>query len=118
MPRFEPESATARMLAARRHRSKAYGERNELIAVLARLWPAHIMPVAGAMHTLDERKIICVHGPTGHLAWPITDDEARVQFKDVEQLEESHWDRATHYDRTMRLALIDFGPSKKGRKKR
>ncbi len=110
MARYEPESATGRMKAARRHRERAYAERNELISVLTRLYPAHVMPVGGSLSSVsDGRAVICIHSPAGQLAWLVSTEEADQTFASLPRLTEAHWDKSTRADRSERLAALRKG---------
>lgn len=110
MAHHEPDSATGRMKAARRHRERAYAARNELISVLARLWPSHVMPVAGHLSNLaDGRAVICIHSPAGQLAWIVSTEEADETFAALPRIEENHWDKSTSAVRSERLAMIRKG---------
>lgn len=107
MAHYAPTSTTGRMEAARRHRAKAYGERNELIGVLTRLFPAHVGPVAGNLHKLTERSVVCVHLPTNDVAcWVVTQEEVDEYFDHVPRIDVNHWDRATRDERSVRLRKI------------
>jgi hypothetical protein len=130
MANLEPTSATGRMEAARRHRARAYAERNELIAVLARLYESHLMPAAGGLKTLTTRGVVCIHSPAGLLCWVVTAEEADEYFGRMKRVDVNHWDHSTRADRSARLAKLTKlppaipGPKKKkkaavkGRKKR
>lgn len=110
MAHHEPDSATGRMKAARRHRERAYAERNELIGVLTRLWPSHVMPVAGPLSSLkDGRAVICIHSPAGQLAWILSTEEADETFAALPRLTDGHWDRSTRAQRSERLAMLRKG---------
>lgn len=107
MANYEPESPTGRMKAARRHRAKAYAARNELLALLARSMPAHIMPSKGALKTLSERMVLCIHPPDGKpIAWVITSEEAEDHFATIAHIAESHWDGAKQDERTNRINAL------------
>lgn len=98
------------MKAARRHRERAYADRNELIAVLTRLWPSHVMPVTGPLSSLkDGRAVLCIHSPAGQLAWIISTEEADETFAALPRLAENHWDKATRAQRSERLAMLRHG---------
>jgi hypothetical protein len=120
MARTEPESATGRMKAARRHRARAYAERNELIGVLARMYPSHLMPVAANLKDLSERSVVCIHSPAGLLCWIITKEEAEDYFVATKRIDENHWDRSTRADRSARLAKLTAAakPAPKTKKKK
>jgi hypothetical protein len=106
------------MEAARRHRSKAYAERNELIAVLARLWESHLMPVSGTLGTLTKRSVVCIHSPAGLLCWVITEEEADEYFKPMKRIAANHWDKSTRGQRSKRLAELTALPPPTAARKR
>jgi len=107
MAHYEPDSATGRMKAARRHRERAYAERNELIGVLTRLWPSHVMPVSANLSSLaDGRAVICIHSPAGQLAWILSVEEADETFPALPRITENHWDRSTRTERSARLSML------------
>jgi hypothetical protein len=110
MPNPAPTTATGRMEAARRHRSRAYAERNELIGVLARLWDSHLMPVTGALGTLNKRSVVCIHSPAGLLCWVVTKEEAEEYFAPMTHIDENHWDKSTRVERSKRLAELTALP--------
>jgi hypothetical protein len=106
------------MDAARRHRSRAYAERNELIAVLARLWDSHLMPVTGALGTLNKRAVVCIHSPAGLLCWVVTKEEAEEYFGPMTHIDTNHWDKSTRVERSKRLAELTALPAPKLPRKR
>lgn len=108
MAHFQPDSASAQRDAARRHTHRAYGDRNELLAILARVFPSHLMPVQGNLAPLDERTVLCIHTPKGQLAWVL--DRSEIEpFEGLERLSESHYDGARKTDRSDRIVeLIDL----------
>lgn len=111
MARYEPETVTGRMNAARRHRKRAFGERNEVIGVLARLWPSHVMPVTSHLTPLSAGRVaLCIHSPAGLLCWIITEEEAVDEFPTLDRIGENHWDRSTRKIRSERLAQIGATP--------
>jgi hypothetical protein len=114
--RQQPSSASGQRDAARRHTHRAYDERNELLAVFARMWDAHLMPVAGALEKLDERRVLCIHSPAGQVAYVLSAEEAE-DFAYLETLDESHWDRCTRLGRSERLASLGVTGAKKKLKK-
>lgn len=119
MANLEPTSATGRMEAARRHRARAYAERNELIGVLARLYESHLMPAAGGLKTLTTRGVVCIHSPAGLLCWIVTAEEADEYFGRMKRVDVNHWDHSTRADRSARLAkLTTLPPAIPGPKKK
>jgi hypothetical protein len=102
----EPESLTGKMKAARRHRSRAYAERNELIAWMARMYESHLMPASGGLKTLSTRAVVCIHSPAGLLCWVVTQEEVDDYFKPMKWIDSNHWDKSTRGERSRRLAEI------------
>ncbi len=113
MANREPASVTGRMEAARRHRSRAYAERNELIGVLARLWESHLMPASGGLGTLNKRSVVCIHSPAGLLCWVVSAEEAEDYFKPMKRIDDNHWDSSTRAVRSKRLAELTALPAPK-----
>lgn len=113
-PKDTTLSATDQREAARRNRRKAFAARNELIAVLARLWPSHLMPiqkqsvlatVLDAEHS--PRMTVCIHHPTvGILWWMVTPEEVETYFSWMPRERTSHWDRSSTAERSERLKRI------------
>lgn len=103
-----PTSATGRMEAARKHTTAMFADRNELLRVLAAIFPSHIMPVArgpkGGLVDLDRRAVLCIHVPEP-AAW-VLDQSELAPFADLERLKLSHWKGATRADRTALLAEL------------
>lgn len=103
-----PTTATGRMEAARKHTTATFADRNELLRVLAAIFPAHIMPVArgpkGGLVDLDRRAVLCIHVPEP-LAW-VLDQSELEPFADLERLSVSHWKGATRADRSALLAEL------------
>lgn len=109
-----PSSKTAERDAARHHREKAYAARNELIALLARIWPSHVTPVSkGTLSTLNkldpehQRRTICIHPPTGEvICWMVSLKEVEEHFAFVPTADQTHWDGATNAERTARINAL------------
>ena len=91
----------------RREKDQAYWERNQLVAVLSRLFPAHL-----ALHEEDDpnwdpewRNIVCIHIPRiGQCAWHIKTQE-KWYFSHLE-FEVNDWDghsTSKKYERLRRL---------------
>lgn len=116
-PTEQDESATARMRAARRHRARAYAERNELIGVLARLYPSCRMPVQGALSTVNDgapearRQVVCIETPVGKLYWVVSEDEVDGYFKPIKWKQKNDWDGSTRADRSACLAKLTALPT-------
>lgn len=93
-------AADARASAAERERDAAYTERAQLVAALARLYPAHWQqPTA-----LDPAgyRIICVHTPGGMAGWHIAEHDASLFDSDL-PIEPSHYDGHTTVEKYRRL---------------
>jgi hypothetical protein len=80
--------------------------RNEVIAVLTRIWESHLMPPAGALKTLDRRRVVCIHSPAEHLWWTIDVDEIDPHFTHLERTTVNHWDKSTRAEQTARLEML------------
>lgn len=63
--------------AATKAKDEAYRERNMLVAVLSKVYPAHLLlhPDSDKTWDADWRHIICVHLPTGQATWHVHDSE-------------------------------------------
>lgn len=105
LPPLTPVAAEARVEALETAKDGAYRERDQLVAVLTKVFPAHM-----ALHTdpdwEDEwRHIICVHLPTGQATWHIHDSEQPL-FAHLGQTAD-HWDGHTTDEKYARLAALD-----------
>jgi hypothetical protein len=98
-------AARAERDAARRHRKQFAYARNEVIAVLTRIWESHLMPPAGLLKTLDERMVVCIHSPAGHLWWAIESDEVDPLFSHL-KTRPNDWDKSTRAVQSERLELL------------
>ena len=92
--------------AKNRYQTRAYYERDTLIAVLTKIWPSHLM-----RHPADDVKwlerhsqtwIVCVHSPAGRLAWHISDDDVK-HFEHL-KVKSHEWIAADGAERYQRLA--------------
>src|SRR5580765_8159888 len=89
-------SATAQRDAARRNRYVVLYERNLLLRLLCAQFPAHLAPAATAKSATDTwRWVVCLHTPTGHLTWKITDEDKETMFAELPERPDD-WDRHTH----------------------
>jgi hypothetical protein len=123
--RFEPDSATGRMNAARNHRARAYAERNKLIEILAARYESHLMPPSGGLaSTVERRGVVCVHLPVvGQVHWLVSAEEVKAHFGHMKRIADNHWDHSTRAERDDRLtqfaALLraehEAGPKKAGK---
>lgn len=92
------------LLRFREERDKAYRERDQLVAVLTKLWPSHL---SLDPHSDDEdefRYVVCVHTPMGQATWHIHESELPL----FEHLYEApdHWDGHTTDEKYERLAKM------------
>ncbi len=55
-------------------KNEAYRERDQVVAVLSKLWPSHLARHSGEWEE-DWRNIVCIHSPVGQAAWHIHDSE-------------------------------------------
>lgn len=90
----------------RASKNTAYDERNRLVAVLSKLWPAHLAqhPETDTSWERDWMTIICIHSPVGQLTWHIHDDH-RLLFAHL-TMGESHWDGHSTEVKYARLAAL------------
>ena len=98
MPRY-PETATARLQAARSNRLKLIDEKLRLVALLSRVWPSHLSQTAGK--DANWKHVVCVHSPAGQLAWKLTDDELPL-FAHL-KLTANDWDGHRADDKVARI---------------
>lgn len=80
-----------------------YRERNQLVAALSKLWPAHL-----ALHAEDDaewdkewRNIVFIHAPVGQLSWHIHDSDLPM-FSHL-SYEENCWDGHSTEEKYRRL---------------
>lgn len=95
----------------RRRKDEAYTERNQLVAVLSKLWPSHlcIHPEADKDWDSEWRTIVCIHSPVGQLTWHIHHTHIYL-FYHLPILA-NHWDGHTTADKYQRLR--EFGQQSK-----
>ena len=87
----------------------AYAERDLLVCVLSKVWPAHLCrhPDEDVEWEDDWRWIICIHSPKGQLTWHIHDSELPM-FSGHLAVLPNHWDGHTtdeKYERLLRVPL-------------
>lgn len=91
--------------------NSVYRERDQLVAALSKLFPAHL-----AWHDGDEwedewRNVVCIHLPNGQVTWHIHESE-RCQFFEHLAAEPGHWDGHSTDEKYRRLnALLPSEPS-------
>jgi hypothetical protein len=89
-----------------RQKNAAYQERDNLVAALSKVFPSHLCrhPDSDTAWENDWRWIVCIHAPTGQLAWHIHDFEQPL-FSHLE-VHENHWDGHSTEEKYRRLALL------------
>lgn len=82
----------------------AYAERNQLIAALSKIWPAHLAdhPADDASWDDEWRTIVCIHSPMGQLTWHIKSSE-RPLFAHLRH-DQNHWDGHSSEEKYRRLS--------------
>jgi len=81
----------------------AYAERNELVALLSRLWPAHLAPATDAQP--GWLYVVCVHTPAGQAAWRVSDADANGMFAHL-SMDRNDWDGHSTLEKYARLRQI------------
>jgi|SRR5580765_557176 len=75
------QSADAAIKALIEQKDNAYTERNYLVAVISKIWPAHIMrhqPEPDPNWDKEWHTVVCVHIAGHHCAWHIHDSERHI----------------------------------------
>jgi len=95
-------------------KNRAYLERNQLVAALSRILPAHLM-----RHTPDDpiwegdwRWIVCIEGPTGQMTWHIHDSHLPL-FAHLKK-KPNNWDGHTTDEKYARLEKFNAETLVKG----
>jgi hypothetical protein len=113
----EPADDIARILAEelpqqdiyqrRTATEKAFRERDALVVVLSKLWPAHLMRSSDndPSYGPDWQWVVCIHSPGGQVSWRIN-DSALSFYAHLERLHENHWDGHNTKEKYARLAAI------------
>jgi hypothetical protein len=86
-----------------KEKDQAYWERNQLIAFISKLFPAHLTkhPENDAEWESDWRTIVCIHLPTGQATWHIHDFD--VPLFDHLKYDDNHWDGHTTEEKYKRI---------------
>lgn len=96
--------ATEAVLTEQREaKDAAYCERDMLVALLSKLWPAHLSRHEGEWED-DWRNIVCVHTPMGQAAWHVHDSEMPL-FAHL-SLAPDDWDGHTTDEKYARLENV------------
>lgn len=109
----------ARVTALEEQKNGAYSERNKLVALLSKIFPASIETHDGEEWEDDWRHVVFINLPTGQASWHIHDSELPL-FEHLESVG-NKWDGHTteeKYERIARLAVDNFryfGPIMPGR---
>lgn len=101
------EALTEQLVAETESKNRAYTERNALVCVLSKLWPAHLMrhDPNDATWEDDWRTIVCIHSPVGQLTWHLHDSDVPA-FAHLDVWDENHWDGHTTEEKYARLANL------------
>lgn len=93
-----------RQLATQKH--AAYTERNQLVAFMSRLYPAHLSqhPESDKEWQDEWRWIVCIHSPAGQLTWHIHISEKKW-FNHLKE-KPDHWDKHTTPQKYARLRRL------------
>jgi len=83
-------------------KDQAYWERNQLVAHLSKLYPAHLY--IDPRETDEWKTCVCIHSPTGQLTWHVPAKELE-HFKHL-IVEPNHWDGHTTEEKYQRLSRI------------
>jgi hypothetical protein len=77
--------------------------RDELIAILSRMYPAHLQDKMES-DMADWPHIVCIHAPEGYIQYHISEDRIGL-FKHL-STEKAHWDGSGPEMRSKRLERI------------
>jgi hypothetical protein len=99
--------AVDREMTLRAQKDAAYAERNQLVAALSKLLPAHLArhPDEDAAWEDDWRWIVVVNVPAGQMTWHIHDSE-REMFNHLDVRADFAWDGHTTDEKYRRLGLL------------
>jgi len=90
-----------------KEKEKAYWERNQLVAVLSKIYQSHLSlhPLADREWEKDWRNIVCIHTPNGQATWHIHDSELK-NFSHLDFNGNCKWDGHTTEEKYRRLRYI------------
>lgn len=90
-----------------KQKDAAYAERNRLVAVLTKLFPAYLgkHPEEDKEWEDDWRNIVFLNIPSGQCTWHVHDSEMWM-FKHLEFVETAKWDGHTTAEKYERLARL------------
>lgn len=99
-------ASEAEVADLRQRKDVAYDERNRMVAVLSKIWPAHLAqhPESDTTWERDWMTIVCIHSPMGQLTWHVHDDQ-RLLFAHL-TMSEGHWDGHSTEEKYARLAAM------------
>lgn len=83
----------------------AYAERNRLVAVLSKMWPASLEPHTGEDWGPDWQWVCIIDSPAGQISWHIKTSEL-PWFAHLPRNAGRVWDRHTTWDKYQRLASL------------
>ncbi len=98
---------TKRVDELTRQKDGAYAERNRLVAVLTKLFPAYMgkHPADDADWDPEWTNIVFLNIPSGQCTWHVHDSEMWM-FKHLEFVETAKWDGHTTAEKYERLARL------------
>ena len=82
----------------------AYWERNQLVAVLSKLFPSHLCKHIGNTYTEGYQWMVCIHLPTGQATWHIHDSDKRY-FCHLNVCK-NHWDGHTTKEKYEKVGYL------------
>jgi hypothetical protein len=82
-----------------------YRERDQLVAALSKLFPAHLSRHEGAEWDDEWRNIACIHLPAGQVTWHIHDSERWSLFGHL-LMQPGHWDGHETDEKYRRLLAL------------
>jgi len=94
--------------------NEVYWERNQLVAVLSKLFPSHLSrhPDDDKDWEDDWRTIVCIHTPVGQATWHVHDDE-KNDFSHLEE-KSNDWDGHSTEEKYKRLSMLPYNSVRKG----
>lgn len=107
----EPRKAALRIARLQRQAKKAYGERDELLLFLSRLYPSHLMPITQRTPFETWEWALCIHvSEEGRLIYQL-DNEAVEFFHALPRTAEDHYSPAHNTAARTRLLVSGVAQS-------
>ena len=85
--------------------NSVYRERDQVVAALSKVFPAHMAWHDEAGWEDDWRNIVCVHLPTGQVTWHIHESERWPFFSHL-HMQPNHWDGHSTKEKYDRLNAL------------